>query len=64
MTKAQADALLNHWNKFEIPLQGIIDPQSLFYAINPKKVIFEIGSGMGKQLQKSPQLIRKMVMWR
>ena len=52
MTKAQADALLNHWNKFEIPLQGIIDPQSLFYAINPKKVIFEIGSGMGEATAK------------
>ena len=48
MTKAQAEALLNHWNRFEIPLQGIIDPNSLFFSMKPKKVIFEIGSGMGE----------------
>ena len=48
MTKAQSDALLNHWNRFEIPLQGIIDPHSLFYSSKPKEVVFEIGSGMGE----------------
>ena len=48
MTKAQSEALLNHWNKFEVPLQGIIDPHSLFYSINPREVVFEIGSGMGE----------------
>ena len=48
MTKAQSDALANHWNRFEIPLEGTIDPHSLFYAIKPKEVIFEIGSGMGE----------------
>jgi len=48
MTKAQADALLNHWNRFEVPLQGVIDPRSLFVSLNPKQVIFEIGSGMGE----------------
>ena len=48
MTKAQAEALLNHWNRFEVPLQGIIEPHSLFYALSPKEVIFEIGSGMGE----------------
>ena len=48
MTKAQSDALANHWNRFEIPLEGTIDPHSLFYAVKPKEVIFEIGSGMGE----------------
>lgn len=48
MTKAQSEALANHWNRYEIPLQGKIDPQSLFYSFSPKKVIFEIGSGMGE----------------
>ena len=48
MTKAQAEALLNHWNRFEVPLQGIIDPHSLFYSFSPQEVIFEIGSGMGE----------------
>jgi tRNA (guanine-N7-)-methyltransferase len=48
MTKAQSDALLNHWNRFEVPLQGIINPRELFYSIKPKEVIFEIGSGMGE----------------
>ncbi len=48
MTKAQAEALLNHWNRFEVPLQGIIDPRSLFYSFSPQEVIFEIGSGMGE----------------
>ena len=48
MTKAQADAILNHWNKFEIPLKGVIDPRSYFYSFNPGEVIFEIGSGMGE----------------
>jgi tRNA (guanine-N7-)-methyltransferase len=48
MTKAQSDALLNHWNRFEVPLQGIINPKELFYSIKPKEVVFEIGSGMGE----------------
>ena len=48
MTKAQSEALVDHWNRFEIPLQGTIDPQALFYSIKPEKVIFEIGSGMGE----------------
>ena len=48
MTKAQSEALLNHWNRFEVPLQGIIDPRSLFYSFKPDSVIFEIGSGMGE----------------
>jgi tRNA (guanine-N7-)-methyltransferase len=48
MTKAQSDALMNHWNRFEVPLQGIINPRELFYSIKPKEVIFEIGSGMGE----------------
>lgn len=48
MTKAQAEALSNHWNKFEIPLEGIINPQEVFVASRPKEVIIEIGSGMGE----------------
>ena len=48
MTNAQAEALLNHWNRFEVPLQGIVDPQTLFYSFSPQEVIFEIGSGMGE----------------
>jgi tRNA (guanine-N7-)-methyltransferase len=48
MTKAQAEALLNHWNRFEIPLQGTIDPGDIFYSFKPDSVIFEIGSGMGE----------------
>ena len=52
MTKAQSEALLNHWNRFEVPLVGIIDPPALFYGIKPRKVIFEIGSGMGETTAK------------
>ena len=48
MTKAQAEALVDHWNRFEIPLQGTIEPHSLFYEFSPSEVIFEIGSGMGE----------------
>jgi len=48
MTKAQSEALYDHWNKFEIPLQGIINPSELFPSIAPKDVVFEIGSGMGE----------------
>ena len=48
MTKAQAEALSNHWNKFEIPLEGIINPKEVFFASHPKEVIIEIGSGMGE----------------
>jgi len=48
MTKAQSEALYDHWNKFEIPLQGIINPKDLFPSLKPKEVIFEIGSGMGE----------------
>ena len=48
MTKAQAEALSNHWNRFEVPLQGVIDPTQLFFALKPNRVIFEIGSGMGE----------------
>ena len=48
MTKAQSEALYDHWNKFEIPLQGIINPSELFPSITPKEVVFEIGSGMGE----------------
>ena len=48
MTKAQAEALVDHWNRFEIPLKGTIDPHSLFYSFAPNEVIFEIGSGMGE----------------
>lgn len=48
MTRAQSEALVNHWNKFEVPLLGIIDPHSLFYSIKPREVVFEIGSGMGE----------------
>jgi tRNA (guanine-N7-)-methyltransferase len=48
MTKAQAEALSEHWNRFEIPLQGVINPRELFPSLNPKEVIFEIGSGMGE----------------
>ena len=48
MTKAQAEALALHWNRFEVPLQGIIKPRELFPSMNPDEVIFEIGSGMGE----------------
>ena len=48
MTKAQSEALYDHWNKFEIPLQGNINPSELFPSIAPKEVVFEIGSGMGE----------------
>ncbi len=48
MTKAQAEALSEHWNRFEIPLQGVINPRELFPSFNPKEVVFEIGSGMGE----------------
>ena len=48
MTKAQSDALLKHWNKFEVPLQGIINPKELFTSLQPQEVVFEIGSGMGE----------------
>jgi tRNA (guanine-N7-)-methyltransferase len=48
MTKAQAEALSEHWNRFEIPLQGVINPHELFPSLNPKEVVFEIGSGMGE----------------
>lgn len=48
MTKAQAEALLHHWNKFEVPLKGIINPRELFTSLKPKEVILEIGSGMGE----------------
>lgn len=48
MTKAQSEAIGDHWNKFEIPLHGIIDPKELFPSLNPKEVVFEIGSGMGE----------------
>jgi tRNA (guanine-N7-)-methyltransferase len=48
MTKAQAEAIASHWNKFEIPLRGRIDPKDLFHSFKPKKIIFEIGSGMGE----------------
>jgi tRNA (guanine-N7-)-methyltransferase len=48
MTKAQAEALSQHWNRFEVPLQGAIVPRELFPSMNPKEVVFEIGSGMGE----------------
>ena len=48
MTKAQADALAQHWNRFEVPLQGVISPRELFPSMNPTEVVFEIGSGMGE----------------
>jgi tRNA (guanine-N7-)-methyltransferase len=48
MTKAQAEALALHWNRFEVPLQGIIEPRELFPSMNPTEVVFEIGSGMGE----------------
>ena len=48
MTKAQAEALALHWNRFEVPLQGIIKPRELFPSMNPDEVVFEIGSGMGE----------------
>lgn len=48
MTKAQSEALSSHWNKFEIPLHGQINPRELFPSLNPKEVVFEIGSGMGE----------------
>jgi len=48
MTKAQSEALSEHWNRFEIPLQGIIKPKELFPSLNPKEIVFEIGSGMGE----------------
>ena len=37
-----------HWNRFEVPLQGIIEPRELFPSMNPTEVVFEIGSGMGE----------------
>lgn len=52
MTKAQAEALTNHWNRYEIPLQGKIEPEDIFYSFKPKRVIFEIGSGMGEATAK------------
>jgi len=52
MTKAQAEALANHWNRYEISLQGIINPRDIFYSFKPKRVIFEIGSGMGEATAK------------
>ena len=48
MTKAQAEALTMQWNRFEVPLQGIIEPRELFPSMNPTEVVFEIGSGMGE----------------
>ena len=48
MTKAQSEALMQHWNRFEIPLQGVLKPRELFPSMNPKEVVFEIGSGMGE----------------
>jgi len=48
MTKAQAEALALHWNRFEVPLQGAIVPRELFPSMNPTEVVFEIGSGMGE----------------
>ena len=48
MTKAQAEALSQHWNRFEVPLQGTIVPRDLFPSMNPKEVVIEIGSGMGE----------------
>lgn len=48
MTKAQAEALALHWNRFEVPLQGIIKPRELFPSMNPDEVVVEIGSGMGE----------------
>ena len=48
MTKAQSEALLSHWNKFEIPLKGVIDPTEVFFGMKPDEVIMEIGSGMGE----------------
>lgn len=52
MTKAQSEALTNHWNRYEIPLKGRIEPAEIFYSFKPKKVIFEIGSGMGEATAK------------
>ena len=48
MTKAQAEALLHHWNKFQIPLQGKINPREVFTSLQPREVVIEIGSGMGE----------------
>ncbi len=48
MTKAQSEALVQHWNRFEVPLQGVLKPRELFPSMNPKEVVFEIGSGMGE----------------
>lgn len=48
MTKAQSEAIGEHWNKFEVPLQGTIKPTDLFPSLHPKEVVFEIGSGMGE----------------
>ena len=48
MTKAQTEALAQHWNRFEVPVQGVINPRELFPSMNPKEVVFEIGSGMGE----------------
>ena len=43
MTKAQAEALFHHWNKFEIPLQGKINPREVFTSLKPREVVLEIG---------------------
>ncbi len=48
MTKAQSEAIYDHWNKFEIPLHGVINPRELFPSLAPREVVFEIGSGMGE----------------
>ena len=48
MTKAQSEAIYDHWNKFEIPLHGVINPRELFPSLSPREVVFEIGSGMGE----------------
>ena len=48
MTKAQSEALAEHWNRFEVPLRGIINPRELFPSLHPKEIVFEIGSGMGE----------------
>jgi tRNA (guanine-N7-)-methyltransferase len=39
---------MQHWNRFEVPLQGVLKPRELFPSMNPKEVVFEIGSGMGE----------------
>jgi tRNA (guanine-N7-)-methyltransferase len=48
MTKAQSEALYDHWNKFEVPLHGTIEPHDLFPSLKPTEVVFEVGSGMGE----------------